>query len=737
MPSKFACSDTAHPETLPKCNPERTPNMNKLLKLIRFFTLLAFLSCFSALPATAPATEEEEEEAPSKLFQLDEMVVTADELYRDVETPNMEVIKPERFPMSLGTTLDTALERQPGIDVQRIQQVGTAIDDDSIKIRGFGARRIKVTRNGRLMNTSGVAGGYFIDWTQIPLHNVDRVEVIKGVSDPRWGSVLGGVVNLVLKKPPREAPLTQVAASFASFETWGFNLYHGWKPGRFEYSIAAGVLDSDGYLRNGDFTFGNVDLHLGYDLPTSTYLWADIVYSKLEKGFIVNNRVSKDFDDPGYDTPLDPDFPASDGEFMYGGMGAYPEPGSWWEKEKWLFDMGIRQDLHEYGTVDLRYWRNHGDREAYNTRTSMDRIFHKNFFDDRSYGVSGEYEVDLSSHTLRAGVNFDYLKDDGDENLPDDFRDDFRNEYYVAAKNLGVYLMGDIRLFSERLWITPGLRYEWYEGKSGPSGKEELIPDIDLDGWAPSLRLTYNYQGDSLLYVSVARALRMPTPPEHYWHYDPDDAGVDTSQLPFNEEDGIMVQGGWRASLPSRTKIEISPYFYCIDDYIQFDLINFVSYNIDQAKLYGVEVQVSQQFPYGFSAFFNYTFQKSETEGDPFVENFVDPTDRDFDEIPALPEHRGNVGVQYKAGNGAKVAVFLQVVSSQEVIYNNNTLWNTELRVREQDAYKTVDLEAQYPVTERFKAGFFARNILDEDYQERFGFPAAGRVVGGTLEAVF
>ncbi|MGD8561383.1 MAG: TonB-dependent receptor [Desulfarculaceae bacterium] len=680
---------------------------------------------------------ESQDQTQTKIYQLDEVVVSSEDSKAEMETPNMEVIDPDRFPMSLGGTLDTVLERQPGIQVQRIQQLGTAIDDDSIKIRGFGARRLKVTRNGRLMNTSGVAGGYFIDWNQMPLYNVENVEVIKGVADPRYGNVLGGVVNLVLKKPPRDAPRTEVSALYGSYDSWGGSLYHGWKPGRFEYSIAARKMESDGYLWNGEQRFTNVDLHLGYDLPTDTYLWADVLYSKQKKGFIVPNRVSQKYGDPGYNSPINPDYPASDGEYMYGGMGAYPEPGSWWEKERWLFEVGAKQDLKRYGELELRYWQNHGDREAYNTRRSMNRVFHKKFFDDRSWGLDGSYTVDVGDHTIRVGASYDYLQDDGDENYADDFRDSFRNGYYVAAKNLGAYTMADLRFMDKKLWITPGVRYESYDGESGPGGEVEDIPDISMDGWAPSLKITYNYSKGSLVYVSAARALRMPTPPEHYWHYDPDDAGVDTSKLPFEKEDGLMLQAGWRTMLPTKTQIEISPYYYRIKDYIQFDLINFVAYNIDQAEIWGAEFQISQQLPYGFSAFLNYTFQKSKTKGDPFVANFVNPVDRDFDEVPGLPEHIVNLGLQFKAENGAKVAAFVHLVSSQKVIYNGNELWNTDLRVRDQDGYTTVDLEASYPFLEYFTLSAFARNILDEDYQERFGYPAAGATYGVILTAKF
>ena len=349
--------------------------------------------------------EEAKDKNQTKIYQLDEVVVSSEEMNAEVDTPNMEIIDPDRFPMSLGGTLDTVLERQPGIQVQRIQQLGTAIDDDSIKIRGFGARRLKVTRNGRLMNTSGVAGGYFIDWNQMPLYNVESVEVIKGVADPRYGNVLGGVVNLVLKKPPQTAlPRTEVSTMYGSYDSWGVSLYNGWKPGRFEYSIGARKMDSDGYLWNGEQRFTNVDLHLGYDLRTGTKLWTDVLYSKQKKGFIVPNRVSGKYGTPGYDSPINPDYPASDGEYMYGGMGAYPESGSWWEKERWLFEVGAKQDLDRFGELEVRYWQNKGDREAYNTRESLGRVFHKKFYDDRSWGLGGSYSVDVADHTLRAGV---------------------------------------------------------------------------------------------------------------------------------------------------------------------------------------------------------------------------------------------------------------------------------------------------------------------------------------------
>jgi outer membrane receptor protein involved in Fe transport len=691
-----------------------------------------------AEPAQAKKTEAEKDKAKqetTKLFQLNPVVIDVVESARDKAVPNMSVVKPELFPQTIGVTLDTALARQPGVDVQRIQEVGTAADDDSIKIRGMGARRIKVLRNGRPLNTSGAAGGYFIDWTMIPLNGADRIEVVKGVGDPRYGNVLGGVVNLV-SRVLRPEFWTEAQASYASYATSAFNLFHGAKPGAFEYSIAGGYIRSDGYLRNGAMRMANADVHFGYDFAWKGKLTADLAFADVKKNFAVSNRAAKSFDDPLYGKPLDASFPAADGEIMYGGMGANAEPGSYWVKTKWTADLAYEQAMGEKGFLEARYWQNHGDRESYNTRASLNRVFHKTFLDDRSRGFSASYKQFLPTQAVTVGLDYSDLRDGGERNEADDFRAPYVFGHYVSTRNLELYAMDEIRLFGDALTLVPGLRYLDYRGLAGPQGKVEEIPDIAKSGIAPSIKAVWSYAPEGLLYVSAARALRMPAAPEYYWHYDPDDAGVDTSALPFREEDGLLVQAGWKAELLG-ARFEVAPYYYDIRRYIQFDLINFVAYNIDRADIFGLELEVSRQLGRGWSAFANYTWQASRTEGDPFIGLFVDPAAAGFDEIPGLPAHKANLGLQYRTAKGIAAAVFVQAVSEQKVVYNNNVLYNTDLRLRTQPGYVRVDLETRLPLTRSLEAAVFVRNLLDADYQERFGFPAAGRNFGLSLKSRF
>jgi len=198
-----------------------------------------------------------------------------------------------------------------------------------------------------------------------------------------------------------------------------------------------------------------------------------------------------------------------------------------------------------------------------------------------------------------------------------------------------------------------------------------------------------------------------------------------------------MAQTGWRGTLPTGTRVEISPYYYDIKRYIQFDLINYVAYNIGKGRIYGFEAEAVQPLGRGWSSFANYTFQRSRTSGDTFQNLFVAATDRGFEEIPGLPRHSANLGLRFRTRRNLSLAVFAQAVSKQRVVYNDNTLYNTELRVRTQAGHIRVDIEGRLPILRRLEAALFVRNVLDVSYQERYGFPAAGRTVGLSFKSSF
>ena len=106
-----------------------------------------------------------------------------------------------------------------------------------------------------------------IKWDAIPLHQVERVEVIKGAGSALYGTgALGGVIN-VLTRDPGEEPQTRfrLLSGFYSqpaYRTWrwsdnsmllgGFDLSHNRLVGRTGLALSGGHNRTTGYYQNGD-----------------------------------------------------------------------------------------------------------------------------------------------------------------------------------------------------------------------------------------------------------------------------------------------------------------------------------------------------------------------------------------------------------------------------------------------------------------------------------------------------
>ena len=93
------------------------------------------------------------------------------------------------------TTLDDALRYLPGIEVQQRGPVGSQAD---FIIRGGTFQQVLVLIDGIRINDP--LTGHFNGYIPIPLSEIDRIEVLKGVASSIHGSdAVGGVINVITK----------------------------------------------------------------------------------------------------------------------------------------------------------------------------------------------------------------------------------------------------------------------------------------------------------------------------------------------------------------------------------------------------------------------------------------------------------------------------------------------------------------------------------------------------------
>ncbi len=71
-------------------------------------------------------------EDTTKIYQLDEITVSEEKIKEEQATPNATFVIPELLLQGISSNLDGALFRQAGVDVQRLHEIGGALDDDSI-----------------------------------------------------------------------------------------------------------------------------------------------------------------------------------------------------------------------------------------------------------------------------------------------------------------------------------------------------------------------------------------------------------------------------------------------------------------------------------------------------------------------------------------------------------------------------------------------------------------------------
>jgi iron complex outermembrane receptor protein len=148
-----------------------------------------------------------------------------------------------------------------------------------------------------------------------------------------------------------------------------------------------------------------------------------------------------------------------------------------------------------------------------------------------------------------------------------------------------------------------------------------------------------------------------------------------------------------------------------IRDEIFFNPLTFTNENHPETLHQGVEVGLKGDFFKGLTIYGNYTFEKAKFQDQPFQ----------YNEIPAVPEHRVNAGLRiYDVFPGLIFSAVYNFVGSSFLISDQAN------RFRKLDQYYTIDARLSY-AWKWFKAFVGVNNITDEKYSEYAvigGFPA-------------
>lgn len=195
---------------------------------------------------------------------MEEVVITATKSQeKRKEIPNSVVIK-DSFDIeeSSAKSVGELVANEPGIDLRTRGNYGGASEE--IHLRGLGADGTQVMVNGVVLNSPSFGSA---DVSQIPLNNIDRVEVVKGPGSVLYGSgAMGGTVSVITKRPERDMMTAAAEAGYGTESTYRLSAEQGMFVCKdFGYYLTASRMETDGFRDNSDLEHTDASLNLVYN----------------------------------------------------------------------------------------------------------------------------------------------------------------------------------------------------------------------------------------------------------------------------------------------------------------------------------------------------------------------------------------------------------------------------------------------------------------------------------------
>ena len=645
---------------------------------------------------------------------------------------------------------------------------------DVISIRGFESKRIMLNLDGRSISSTGNVGGNYIDFSTIPLDNIERIEIIKGGSSIEYGNnALGGVVNAYTKDPEEDPYVSLYATSGGWEHMHDFHNVRGsyaQQFGMFGVSVGASHQEAEAYLRNNDYESIHVYPKFYFDMPWDGQLVLGYNYSYTDRGLIRSNRDDGDPDSDsnpwlgGYDDAIDDAYPAASGEYFAGGA---PTPsmtvigdGAHWVKKRHLFDLNYRQMLGDDAYFNIMLFKNHESRNERNyadvaARNGMvagpdpfnpaltnegDLVLERNVTVDKSYGTKFKAGWDLENHSLLAGYEYKVMESGGIKVCSVD------TNYNAAGPNgwtgamassegspmayvTGVF-MGDQYSITDSLLLDFGFRFDRFTYTP-----DESEDELDNHQLSPKVTLTYELDDRQTVTVAGYKNYRTPTLPELYWASQ---AGSSNPSLNVPYLTGVYLKPeselgfdlAYRYRFENSGSVQLSGYYYEIEDYIMHKSVSaptpsgstWAAFNTD-ATIYGLTLAASYPLLDTVSMQFSGTWQKTKKDNDP-----SDP-DNILERLDYIPDVKANVGATWNILDDLVLDTTLNYIGERDYTISTSGLTKGTL-----DDYYLLGASLRYQLDEHTTLELYGDNLTNSDYEESWGYPSMGTNLGVSLK---
>lgn len=420
-----------------------------------------------------------------------------------------------------------ALKYLPSITIDNYGSLGAL---KTIQMRGSTASQVLVLIDGRPINSPRSGD---VSLNNIPVDDIERIELLRGPASSLYGSsAMGGVVNIITKKPPDKGQETELFSSFGTFRTYQEQLSTGAKSGNFGYRINSGYQSSQGHRDNGEFNAKDASAKLTYEFNPQNLL-------TLNGGFYKDKLGT-----PGTITSPDLNDTQMNRKNFFDLL---------WEVKPWE-DKDIE--------LSSRLYQDYDRLEFVETPQPLDKTTHST----KSRAVNLKYNQKISElYRLIGGLDL--------TNNHNDSSSTAKHRYNVYSG----YIENQFVLW-EKLGLNLSLRLDDYSNFGTNA--------------SPSLSLFYKLKGKARLNFLIARSFRAPTFNDLYWPA----TGFEEGNPNLQPEKGITFEFGLEKKFSKFFKTGLTYFRNDYDRLIKWqedsDTI-WRPHNIDAATIQGLEHEVS------------------------------------------------------------------------------------------------------------------------------------------------
>ena len=618
---------------------------------------------------------------------LQEVVVTATRDQEEVRKvpAHVTVVTEKEIRDSGATSLVEILDRQEGVQFRSYSSQDPL---SVIDLRGMGGDnpygKVQIQLNGRRLNRPDMAS---VNWFQIPLSQVERIEIVRGAGSVLHGdSAVAGVINIITKRGEGK-PLFRLSATAGGYGLHSEEAGVSGSTGKWSYGVSGGNYFSLGYRKRSTVSSQGAGLDLGYDASDRLSLSFGASFKRTQYELPGNLTEAEMAVDRRQYQPARP---------AYWTSASSEDDGT--DRQT---DLNLRADLllGDFGRGEIGF--STGFKEVTVDMASWSSF---NNYSIQTYALTPKYILEKTvfgrTNKLTAGIDY--------------YREPFKMDRYATRERtrklgvvdlerqtVGYYLRDEFQIF-DPLILTGGYRWE----EANISGNSLTLPGaVDFDtkkthrGDAYELGLTYLIGEKSKVFAKYATAYRLPFIDEQASYY-----GWGNGFLADLEKEKARTME-WGTSLNPLKNLTVGLTLFRIDmeNEISWNNATYRNENLDETRHQGVEATFSYLWEKRLKIYGSYTYHEATYRAGQY----------DGKELPLVPNHVVKLGAEWYLPATFVLRPEIRLVSDAYLSGDNE---NTGEKL---SAYQVCDLFLFYrPVVGRTKISVFAgvENLTDELY---------------------